>query len=63
MFHLPEFLSAVLLSVGVAPTTPSFFELHSQKNILCEWYSYLETVTLGFDKLLVESDKVRLKFS
>ena len=25
---------------------PTFFELHSQKNILCEWYSYLETVTL-----------------
>ena len=26
---------------------PTFFILHSQKNILREWYSYLETVILG----------------
>ena len=25
---------------------PMFFDMHSQKNILCEWYSYLEIVTL-----------------
>ena len=34
---------------------PTFFELHSQKNILCEWYSYLENVTLGESIIFPES--------
>ena len=25
---------------------PMFFDMHAQKNILCEWYSYLEIVIL-----------------
>ena len=30
---------------------PMFFDMHAQKNILCEWYSYLEIVIL--DKLKI----------
>ena len=51
---MPIFLIAKIQKASAQPVTPTFFELHSQKNILCEWYSYLETVTLGRRPLVNE---------
>ena len=46
--HLPVFPVAQVKKFQRSPTTPTFFDLHTRKNILRVWFSYLPNDVLGF---------------
>ncbi len=48
--HLPVFPIAQVKKPQRSPTTPAFFDLHTRKNILRVWSSYLPNDVLGWEK-------------